>query len=306
MNLLAIFLKGFAMGAANVVPGVSGGTVAFVTGIYERLINALKSFNRVGLGLLKGGRFGAFFKHIDGVFLTALSLGVVMSIVTLAKALKYGIEEHPVLVSSVFFGLIAASIWSVFRMVRQWSVPAVIGLLAGCALAVGIAFLPQAQQNSSLWYLLVCGVVSMCSMIMPGVSGSFVLLLMGNYQLIMIESVNGLRNGQWSYLSVLAPVGVGAVLGMLLLSRVLSWLFKRHHDIAVATITGFIAGSLLTIWPWKEAITETYGEKVKVIGYLRHLPTIDTHFWYAIGCMLAGAIVMIAVDYMGRGKDSAQ
>jgi putative membrane protein len=304
MNFISIFLKGFAMGAANVIPGVSGGTIAFVTGIYERLINSIKSFDSTALKLLLGRKFTELFKHTDAGFLTALMLGVVVALLTLARALKYGFEHHPVLVSALFFGLIAASIWSVFKMVKHWTGGAVIGLLIGCAIAVSMAFLPQAQENQSLIYLMICGVVAMCSMIIPGISGSFVLILMGNYNLIMVESLTKLGDMKFKEaLTVLIPVGIGAVLGMFALSRLLSWLFRRFHDVAVATITGFVAGSLVTIWPWKNDIKEVLRNgEIKTVGYERYFPEIDSNFWIAALVILAGVILMIGIEMLGKDK----
>ena len=304
MNFISIFLKGFAMGAANVIPGVSGGTIAFVTGIYERLINSIKSFDSTALKLLLGRKFTELFKHTDAGFLTALMLGVVVALLTLARALKYGFEHHPILVSALFFGLIAASIWSVFKMVKHWTGGAVIGLLIGCAIAVSMAFLPQAQENQSLIYLMICGVVAMCSMIIPGISGSFVLILMGNYNLIMVESLTKLGDMKFKEaLTVLIPVGIGAVLGMIALSRLLSWLFRRFHDVAVATITGFVAGSLVTIWPWKNDIKEVLRNgEIKTVGYERYFPEIDSNFWIAALVILVGVILMIGIEMLGKDK----
>lgn len=292
------------MGAANVIPGVSGGTIAFVTGIYERLINSIKSFDGAALKLLLGRKFTELFKHTDAGFLTALMLGVVVALLTLARALKYGFEHHPVLVSALFFGLIAASIWSVFKMVKHWTGGAVIGLLIGCAIAVSMAFLPQAQENQSLIYLMICGVVAMCSMIIPGISGSFVLILMGNYNLIMVESLTRLGDMKFKEaLTVLIPVGIGAVLGMFALSRLLSWLFRRFHDVAVATITGFVAGSLVTIWPWKNDIKEVLRNgEIKTVGYERYFPEIDSNFWIAALVILVGVILMIGIEMLGKDK----
>ena len=294
------------MGAANVIPGVSGGTIAFVTGIYERLINAIKSCDGEALKLLLGRDFKGVFRHIDAGFLASLMFGVLVALLTLARVLKYGFEHHPVLVSALFFGLIAASIWSIFKMVKQWSGGAVIGLLIGCGVAVSMVFLPQAQESQNIMYLMICGVVAMCSMIIPGVSGSFVLILMGNYNLIMVNSLTNLGDGKFKEaLTVLIPVGVGAVAGMIVLSRVLSWLFKRFHDVAVATITGFVAGSLVTIWPWKKPITEMFGEKEKIIGYTRELPAIDGQFWVAVLVMFVGAVLMIGIELLGRDKSQS-
>jgi putative membrane protein len=304
VNFISTFLKGFAMGAANVVPGVSGGTIAFVTGIYERLINSIKSCDSTALKLLLSRRFSDFLKHTDAGFLSVLMLGIMVALLTLARALKYGFEHHPILISALFFGLIAASIWSIFKMVKHWSGRAIIGLLIGCAIAVSMAFLPQAQESNSLIYLMICGVVAMCSMIIPGVSGSFVLILMGNYNLIMVESFTRLGDMKFKEaLTVLIPVGIGAVLGMVALSRLLSWLFKRFHDIAVATITGFVVGSLVTIWPWKSDIKEVFANgKEKTVGYERYFPEIDSNFWIAALVILAGVILMVGIEMLGKEK----
>ena len=180
---LATFLKGFAMGAANVVPGVSGGTIALITGIYERLIDALKSFDAEALKLGIGFKFGALWRKIDGLFLTSLILGVFLSIVTLAQVLEYQFKNHPQLIWSVFFGLIAASIPSVGKQVKRWGADVISVFFIGAAIAVSMAFLTPASENRDFVYLIFCGVAAMCSMIIPGLSGSFVLLLMGNYRL---------------------------------------------------------------------------------------------------------------------------
>jgi putative membrane protein len=305
MNLISTFLKGFAIGTANVIPGVSGGTIAFVTGIYERLINSIKSIDKIALKLLIGGKFAELFKHTDAGFLSVLMLGVTVALLSFSRVLKYGFEHYPILVSAFFFGLIAASIWSIYKMVKQWSVGAVIGLIIGCAIAVSMAFLPQAQENHSIIYLLICGVVAMCSMIIPGISGSFVLILMGNYNLIMVESLSKLGDMKLKEaLTVLIPVGIGALIGMAALSRLLSWLFKKFHDVAVATITGFVAGSLVTIWPWKTPQIELFGEKEKVIGYDRNFPQIDSDFWIAAAVIVAGVVLMLGLEMLGKGKDS--
>ncbi|GAA5494026.1 hypothetical protein Rhal01_00181 [Rubritalea halochordaticola] len=304
MNLIGVFFKGAAMGAANVVPGVSGGTIAFITGIYERLINALKSFDVQAVKLLFGFKIREFIKHVDFWFLFVLGLGVLTSVATLAKLLEIGFEHYPVYVASLFFGLIAASIWSVAKMVKQWGMGPVIGVLIGCAIAVSLAYAPEANENRSLFYLLICGVVAMCSMIIPGVSGSFVLLLMGNYQLIMIHSVNKLRQGELGEaLPVLIPVGVGAVTGLIVLSHILSWLFRKFHDIAVAVITGFVAGSLVIIWPWKRAadVIIKNGEE-KVLSYERYFPTIDAQFGIAVAIMLVGVAIMVLTEKLGATR----
>jgi len=293
------------MGAANVVPGVSGGTVAFITGIYERLLNAIKNFDTKALSLLQRKRFGDFVKHIDFMFLLVLGLGVVVSVFTLAKVLDVLYVSHKIQVEGAFFGLIAMSIYSVAKMVKTWRGAQAIMLLLGCGIAVSLLFVDQAQESRNYAYLALCGAVAMCSMIIPGVSGSFVLILLGNYKLIMIDSVNALRERDLgTALPILAPVGIGAVLGLVILSRLLSWLFKKYNDSAVALITGFVAGSLAIIWPWKEVVKwiEKEGE-IKPVKYALDLPDwSNSTTWMTIGCMVAGAAVMFLMDKLGSKK----
>lgn len=293
------FLKGIAMGAANVIPGVSGGTVAFITGIYERLINALKSFDMIALRHLRRGEFRAMSRHVDLVFLLFLGAGAVFGIVSLARLLKWAFTYHETLVWAFFFGLIAASVPAVGRMIGKWGPGVVLLLVAGAAVAVSMTFLGRAEQNDAFIYLILCGVVAICSMIIPGLSGSFVLLLMGNYELVMVDSVNALGTAPGHALRILGPVIVGAVVGIAALSRLLSWLFRNYHDLAVALITGFVAGSLAIIWPWKEAVTEQFikadGEvKEKVTGFTNwSLPEFtEPGSWLALLLMAVGALLV--------------
>ena len=303
---VATFLKGFAMGAANVVPGVSGGTIALITGIYERLIDALKSFDSEALKLGLGFKIGALWKKIDGLFLTTLILGVGVSIVTLAQVLEYEFENHPKLIWSVFFGLIAASIPLVAKAIKRWSPDVIAVFFIGAAIAVSMAFLTPASESKDFVYLIFCGVAAMCSMIIPGLSGSFVLLLMGNYRLVL-SSVNALTSGDFSViLSVLLPVGLGAVVGLLVLSRFLSWLFSQHQDRAIGTITGFVAGSLVIIWPWKDKVLETIdnkeGAEDKIVGYENwHFPDLATgEAWFQLGSVGLGIMLILATEYLAN------
>jgi len=299
------FLKGFAMGAANVVPGVSGGTIAFITGIYQRLLDALKSFDVQALRYLLKFDLGSLAKHVDFGFLFSLGLGVLTSIVTLAKVLKEAYATDAVLVDAFFFGLILASIFSVGRMVGKWRTFEIVALLIGVVVAVSLAFLEPAGENKSVVYLMVCGVAGMCSMIIPGVSGSFVLLLMGNYQLIVLGAVNDLRALNFaSALPILIPVGVGAVLGLIVLSRVLSWLFKKYHDTAISLITGFVAGSLVIIWPWKKVAEAIIVDgKVKVLAWDRTLPDFSVMgTWIACGCLVGGIALITLTEKLAAKK----
>ena len=310
---LTTFLKGFAMGAANVVPGVSGGTIAFITGIYERLIEALKCFDVEAVKLGASFKIPELWAKIDGRFLTSLALGVVMAFATLARVLKYGLEEHPTLVLSLFFGLIAASIPSVGKMIRHWTPGVVAVFLLGLAIAVSMAFMTPANESASPIYLGLCGVVALCSMIIPGVSGSFVLLLLGNYKLIMLDALSDFFSGNLgASLPILIPVGIGAVVGLLALSRFLSWLFRVHHDQAVGAITGFVAGSLVIIWPWKTEVTQEFfkeGEtKLKTIGYENwSLPDFASGgVWFEIIAVVIGCALIVAVDLLAKENPSSE
>ncbi|MEM9481321.1 MAG: DUF368 domain-containing protein [Verrucomicrobiota bacterium] len=303
--------KGAAMGAANVIPGVSGGTIAFITGIYERLINALKSFGVDAVKLLLKGKIGEFAKLTDLRFLIVLGIGAVLSVLTLAKVLKWAFAEHDLLVWAFFFGLIAASVPAVGLMVKKWSAGPIVALIVGLALATSMAFLGRADQNEGFFYLMICGVVAICSMIIPGLSGSFVLLLLGNYELIMLDAVNNLREDIGAAMKILIPVGLGAVAGLILLSRLLSWLFKNYHDFAVSLITGFVAGSLVIIWPWKDAVVETFtkedGEvKEKIIGFENwRLPDVTSSGdLLAIGIAVIGFLAVWLIEKSGRKSEA--
>jgi len=300
---IGTLLKGAAMGAANVIPGVSGGTVAFITGIYERLINAIKSIDSAAIKLVLSGRFREFGERIDFRFLFWLGLGILVSILTLARVLDYLFEHHEVHVWAFFFGLILASVFFVGKQVGRWSTAACLGLLVGTGIAIGVALMNPSAENDSFFYLILCGVIAMASMIIPGLSGSFVLLLMGNYQLIMIDSVSKLTDGDLSAFRILLPVAVGAVFGMIALSRLLAWIFEKFHDVAVALLTGFVAGSLLSIWPWKQAIvTEFVGDgvvKEKVTGYDWSLPSLTGETILALVIIAVGFVVVWLMEKSG-------
>jgi putative membrane protein len=289
-NKILLALKGALMGAANVIPGVSGGTMALLTGIFEPLIHAVKSFDLTALKLVTSGQFKKAAAHVNLGFLIPVGIGIAASILSLARLLEYLFEYYAVYVWSFFFGLILASVYFVGKRIRRFSAPVLLLFIAGTVTAASIAFIEPATENSSLPYLLLCGAIAMCSMILPGLSGSYVLLLMGNYQLVMIDAVNTLN------LAVLLPVAIGAGLGLLLFARFLSWVFSRFHDQTIALLTGFIFGSLSVLWPWKSAITESFGEKIKVTGYTYSIPEFSGGTVIAVLILLAGIIAIIAVE----------
>lgn len=289
MSQLILFLKGMAMGAANVIPGVSGGTVAFITGIYERLINALKNIDLEAIKLLFSGKLKLVLERIDFYFLAILFSGVFISILSLAKLLEIAFERYETLTLAFFFGLIVASVWAVSRQIGSRSISVVFSFIIGCGIAIAIAFLPPAQPNDSFLYLTLCGVVAVCSMILPGLSGSYILLLMGNY-ILVLRAISSLD------VSILLPIAIGCVLGLISLSRLLSYLFKNFKDLTIALLSGFVAGSLLIIWPWKETITESFDGKEKAVGYIWNSPVLDLQFIYALLLALLGFIIVFLME----------
>lgn len=290
--------KGALMGAANVIPGVSGGTVALLTGIFEKLINSIKSFDLKALKLLTKFQFKALFEHINLPFLSAIGIGVMASILTFARVLEYLFDHHALYIWSFFFGLILASVYFVGKKIKRVSGSIITLFILGTAIAASIAFLEPAAENASIPYLLACGAIAMCSMILPGLSGSYVLLLMGNYQLVMIKSVSSFDLG------VLIPVGIGAAVGLLIFARVLAWIFKKFHDQTIAGLTGFIFGSLCILWPWKTEVTEAFGEKIKVVGYSYALPELNTETAIALALMLIGIGTIAAVEILAGRKEA--
>jgi putative membrane protein len=288
-------LKGVAMGAANVIPGVSGGTIALITGIFEELINSIKSFNLIALKLLFTGKLKEFAQHINLGFLIAVFFGIAISIITFAKLLDYLFNNFPVYIWAFFFGLILASVYSVSKTISKISIAVISSFIIGGIIAVAITFLTPAMENSQTWYLFMCGIVAACSMILPGLSGSFILILLGNYQLVMIEAVNKLD------IKTLAPVVIGAGVGLLAFSYVLAWIFKKFKDQTISLLSGFILGSLPILWPWKQNIIEVFGEKTKVVGYDWQLPTaFNIEVMAAIGLMIVGIVCIWVMEKVAK------
>ena len=292
---LSLFAKGVAMGAANVIPGVSGGTIALITGIYERLINALKSGDITSVKLLLSGKFSDFWQRIDGRWLSILIAGVAISIVTLAKLFEYLLEHHEQLTMAFFFGLILVSIWYVAKRIEHWKPSVWVALAIGASVAILIATLAPASENASFAYVFLCGVIAISSMILPGLSGSFVLIIMGNYALVLgaISTFS---------LSILLPMALGCMVGLIVFSHVLAWVFKHYQDHTLALMTGFVVGSLVVIWPWKNAIVEQVtrvGKPPKdvIVSYDWLLPSLSAPgTWLAITLMLAGGISIALME----------
>ena len=257
-HYLIILLKGIAMGAADVVPGVSGGTIAFISGIYEELLSSISAINFATLKLLKKEGVKAAWKSINGNFLLALLSGIFISIISLAKLISWLLENKPIMVWSFFFGLVLASILYVGKQIEKWNAVTIILLIIGAVAAYFITTLQPAIENSSLLFYFIAGALAICAMILPGISGSFILVLLGAYKPVL----DAIHNRD---IKLIGIVAIGAVVGLLSFSKLLRWLFDHHKNYTLAVLTGFILGSLNKIWPWKETLTwrlNSHGIKV--------------------------------------------
>ena len=244
-----IFLKGMSMGAADVVPGVSGGTIAFISGIYEELLNSISYFNFSLITSLKEKGIKYVWEKVNGNFLLALFLGVFVSILSLAKLIESLLINYPILIWSFFFGLVLASIIYIWKQIKKWDVSTIFLLLTGMFTAYYITtFNPMVTESTSPWFLFLSGMIAVSAMILPGISGSFILVLLGAYKPVL----NALNTKDFVTITIFL---IGAVIGLLSFSRILKWMFSRYKNYTLALLTGFIIGSLNKIWPWKETIS---------------------------------------------------
>jgi putative membrane protein len=244
-----IFLKGMAMGAADIVPGVSGGTIAFISGIYDRLLGAINSLRFSVFRTLRTKGFTAAWKEIDATFLLALLGGMISSIILLSAPIKYALNYYPVLIWSFFFGLVLASIWLVGRQIKEYSLVNILLFIIGGIIALWITTLKTLQGSDDLMYIFFSGAIAICAMILPGVSGAFILLILGVYQII----INAIHERN---LAILAIFGIGCIVGLLSFSRMLKWLLNNYRAATLAVLSGFLLGSLNKIWPWKNKLGE--------------------------------------------------
>lgn len=298
-DYFTITLKGMAMGAADVVPGVSGGTIAFISGIYEELISTISG---VDLSLFKTWKeegFKAMWKDLNGNFILALLLGILISVFSLMRIANVLLENHPVLVWSFFFGLVLASIWFVGKQIPKWNAKIVVAMILGAALAFYLVSLPPMSATSSNTFVFFAGALAICAMILPGISGAFILVLLGAYKTI----IEAAHNFDFATLSIFA---IGAVFGLLSFSRILKWLFVHYSSLTLAVLTGFIAGSLTKIWPWKEVLESAeYGDKVVVIKEESVMPwnfSGDPNTLFAVALMTAGFLLIIILEQLATTK----
>ncbi|MCA0936793.1 DUF368 domain-containing protein [Vibrio alginolyticus] len=263
MNYLITFFKGIAMGAADVVPGVSGGTIAFITGIYDTLLESIRRINPYLLTIWKREGFKAAFNHINGFFLLALFSGIFVSIGTLAKLITWLLSTHPIPIWSFFFGLILVSVYHIIRQVEQRDAIRFITLLAGVAFAYCITVLKPLHMEPTMLNTLIAGSIAICAMILPGISGSFILLLIGMYTPVL-AAVKGFQ------VDILALFLCGCVIGLLTFSHLLSWLLRKFRDATLMFLTGLMIGTLPKIWPWKETLTWRTNSKGEQVPLLQH------------------------------------
>lgn len=290
------------MGAADVVPGVSGGTIALITGIYEELVDSLKSINLQAIKLLFAKGIGAFWTHINGWFLVSVFAGVFISVFSLAKVLESLLINHPIIVWSFFFGLIIASAVMVLKRIKKWKYAQVLGVIFGTIAAYFITVLTPAETPETWWFVLFSGALAICAMILPGISGAFILLLLGKYAYV-ITAVSQLQ------IDIILIFGAGAIIGLLSFSNLLSYLLHKFHDITIAVLAGFMIGSLNKVWPWKKVV-ETYvdrhGEVVPLVeknilpGTYEQVAGGPSQLGMAVVFMIVGAAIIIGFELIAN------
>ncbi|MCB0538836.1 MAG: DUF368 domain-containing protein [Bacteroidetes bacterium] len=308
IKYVTLALKGMAMGMAEVVPGVSGGTIAFITGIYEELLNTIKGLTPKKLLLLKNEGFASFWKAINGNFLLGLFAGMLMGLVVGVLVISHLLETQPILVWSFFFGLIAASVIYVARQIEKWTLTEIVLLILTTALSYYITIASPSQGPQQLWFVFLAGFIAICALMLPGVSGSFLLLLMGMYQYIVTDNVKALiSNFNTESLVVVLVFGLGCLAGVLTFSRVLSWTFKNYRTPTLAALTGFLIGSLNKVWPWKQVLTtriNSHGEEIAV-QTKSILPSSfagEPQVVMAVLMMVVGFVLILAMDKMSNKK----
>ncbi|QXP65042.1 DUF368 domain-containing protein [Polaribacter sp. HaHaR_3_91] len=300
-DYIVIGLKGMGMGAADVVPGVSGGTIAFISGIYEELLGSISNVNLDLFKTLKKDGLKAAWTQLNGNFLASLFIGIFISIISLAKVIKYLLENEPILLWSFFFGLVLASIIYIAKQITKWNVISVIVLVLGAFLAYYITTLnPLVSENSSPLFIFLAGAIAICAMILPGISGSFILVLLGAYKPVL----DALNNRDFKTILVFMA---GAIIGLLTFSRVLKWLFKHYKNITLAALTGFIIGSLNKIWPWKQTLTwRTNSHGVEVPFNQQSVSPFsfngDAELTMAIVLAVVGFVIILGMEKLAVAK----
>ncbi len=301
IDYLVISLKGIAMGAADAVPGVSGGTIAFISGIYEELISTISNINIALFKTLFQKGFKAFWNDLNGNFLLALLSGIIISFVSFMRLAKYLLENEPILIWSFFFGLIIASIYFVGKQITRWNIATYVGLILGAVIAFYISNLPSLANNESSLFLFFAGALAICAMILPGISGSFILVILGAYKTLS----DTLHDFDIKRIAIFA---CGAVIGLLSFSHLLKWLFKHYHNFTLAILTGFIFGSLNKVWPWKETLTWHINSKgIKTPLLEKSISPFsyqgDNQLLIAIFLMIIGFLTIFILEKVGSKRN---
>lgn len=326
-----LIVKGLFMGAANKVPGVSGGIVAFVGGFYEEFIHSLQKINVKAFKLLFSGRFKSFYRYVNGSFLTLLIFGMLVSYFSVSKLLDYFLERKELFVWAAFFGMILGSIYYIGKDFKHWNKRTIPAALIGLIVGVSISFLSPAKENDNLFFVFLCGIISVSGMTLPGLSGSFILILLGNYVLLLVDSVNALYDtfaeivkGDFSFvrnqarlgtLKVLAVFTMGSAAGLVTLSHLLSYVLKHYKYSTTAVILGFITGSLGVVWPWKRTLYKTgkdgavlldsNGREI-IVNYERYFPDFGiSETWWALFFVLVGIGILLALEWYGNRRKKA-
>ena len=301
-------VKGACMGAADVIPGVSGGTIAFMTGIYEELIGSINSINAKAVKLFFSGRFREFWQHINGNFLISVFAGILFSILSLAKLMQYLLTNHPIQTWAFFFGLIVASSIFILKGISGWKAKDVVTLVFGIVLGVVICTLSPTETPDGLWFIFISGAIAICAMILPGISGSFILLILGKYEYIM-SALADLTSGVFGKnILILAIFAIGAITGILAFSRFLHWLLSKYHRATLLVLAGFIIGSLVKVWPWSnmEAIVRSqYPAEAIIPGsgiaeIIGQAGGVDYHIWGAVIFAVIGFSLVTGIELAGK------
>jgi uncharacterized membrane protein len=328
LDKMFLIIKGLAMGTANKVPGVSGGIVAFVAGFYEEFIYSLQKINLKAFKLLLNGRFKSFYRYVNGQFLGLLIFGMLVSYFSISKILDYFLAHNELLVWATFFGMIIGSIYFISKDFKHWNRSTLISVFIGLLAGISISFLSPAKENDNLFFIFLCGMISVSGMTLPGLSGSFILILLGNYVLLLVDSVNALFDtiaeliqGDFSFISnaermrtlkILIVFTLGSAAGLVTLSHLLGYVLKHFKHITTAVIIGFITGSLGVVWPWKRTIfvqdaagnpiLDSNGDLI-IRNYERYLPDMgQLESWWALLFIVVGIGILIGLEWYGKNR----
>ena len=306
-NPIVILFNGILMGTANKIPGISGGLVALALGFYKDLIFSLKRFDNKALKKVLNLEFNKFYEYINGKFLIMIILGIVISYFSTSKILEILLINYQLYVWSLFFGLVIGTIFHLKSLIKLTNFKNIFFIVIGALIGFAISLINPAQENDNLYFVFICGIVSVSGMILPGLSGSFILILMGNYVLLLVDSVNALYEtlnelirGNFSninsperinYLKVLSVFTFGSITGLISLSKILSYLLSNFNQICNSIIFGFIIGSLGVLWPWRSEFNSDYGNKL-----VRYLPELNSETFYAILFIIIGMFTVIVLS----------